>query len=81
MKPLYALHKDSAGKILGANAFKDDYSLRSWVGALDLRHGDAIFFGETAERPEFEEVEPPQPAFIVPATLETAVTADEEKPF
>lgn len=81
MKPMYALHKDSEGKILGANSFKHDYDLRAWVGTLDLRHGDSITFGMTAERFEFVEVEPETPAFIATSSSTPAATADEEQPF
>jgi hypothetical protein len=77
MKPLYVLHKDRSGRVLGANAFgaNDDYSLGSWVRGLDLRAGDVLAFGEAVTRPEFDEVEY-EPAFLEPP----APTADKPLP-
>jgi hypothetical protein len=66
MKPLYALHKDAGGNILGATSFdsNDDYGLRSWVGKLALRDGDTIAFGEIVERKE-----PRDPATVEPLAI------------
>ena len=83
MKPLYALHKDKAGRTLGAHSFDDDYQLGAWVRALDLRDGDSLVFGEKTERPEFDEVE--RPSFLrdddeLPRP-KTPELADDEQPF
>jgi len=56
MKPLYALHKDDAGKIIAAGDFDYSYKLGDWLKSLDVRAGDTIEFGEKAERPA--EVDP-----------------------
>lgn len=81
--PMYALHYDSAGKVLGASSFTHSFQRGDWLKSLDIRDGDKIEFRDIAARPEFDEVEPFTPAFIetpTPAPV-TPELADEEKPF
>jgi hypothetical protein len=81
MKPMIAFHKTSRGDVLSARDFNDNYSLRSWLGGLDVEPGDSIEFREAAVRldPDFDEVEQPQPTFIEPtAPLETALAGDDQ---
>jgi hypothetical protein len=50
MKPIYALHKDSEGRVLNAGSFGYSYKLNDWLKALDVRAGDTVSFGEVAVR-------------------------------
>lgn len=52
MNPLYALHKDAAGKILATGDFDYRFKLSDWLKSLDVRAGDTIEFGEKAKRDE-----------------------------
>lgn len=81
-KPMFALHKSAAGEVLNAGSFKHEYDLSPWLLGLDLRGGDVIEFGETVERPEFDEVPEAPPASIeAPTTPAPNVGADEEPTF
>lgn len=63
-KPMFALHKDASGSVIAANSFKYEYDLTSWLRDRDFRAGDILEFREAKVRPEFDEVEPIEPAFI-----------------
>lgn len=63
-KPLDALHRDSAEKVLAANSFTHNYQMNDWLNNLDVRAGDTIAFHEVSVRPEFDEVPEAPPAFI-----------------
>ncbi len=83
-KPMYALHYDSAGKVLGANSFTHNYQMNDWFKSLDIRGGDKIEFQEIAARPEFAEVPdaPFTPAFIeTPAPTPSPATVGDDQPF
>lgn len=47
---IYALHKDSEGKILDAGAFDYNFKLSDWLKSLDVQPGDRIEFGEKSAR-------------------------------
>jgi hypothetical protein len=78
-KPMFALHKDRSGNVLGASSFKRNYEFAEWIKSIDARPGDVIEFGAATERPEFDEIEP-APAFIAEHPAPPAL-ADEEQTF
>ncbi len=55
MTPLYALHKDSGGKVLTATSASYSYELNNWLRTLDIRAGDKVEFEACAERPAEDE--------------------------
>lgn len=73
MQPIYALHKDRQGTVLGASAFSYDYELQSWLRSLDVRAGDRIEFDEAAKRE-------PEPVETSAFLAETPAPPPTEKP-
>lgn len=59
MEPLYAMHKDENGAILGAASFGYSFEISKWLQSLDIRAGDKIEFGAAAKR------ELPKPLSVV----------------
>jgi hypothetical protein len=81
-KPMYALHHDSAGKVLNASSFTHSFQRGDWLKGLDIRDGDKIEFHDAADRPEFDEVEAITPAFIeTPAPAPTPAPVGDDQPF
>lgn len=54
MKPIYALHLDSDGKVLDAGSFAYDFEMDKWLRALAISAGDSIKFEERAIRADEE---------------------------
>ena len=50
MKPIYALHKNNADRVLSAGSFDYSFKLTDWLKSLDIRAGDKIEFGEVEVR-------------------------------
>lgn len=76
-KPMFALHKNTAGQVLTATSFTHSYQRGDWLRNLDVRAGDTIEFHEAAERPEFDEVPDAPPAFIETPPSAPALAADD----